>query len=72
MKCGMVCTIVPHFLYVLQNVQGGKKFRMHFMFIHTLFLTTKTNKRALWPWVAHLSPSTYIDDALACGEGDWI
>ena len=23
MKCGMACTIVPHSLYVLQNVQGA-------------------------------------------------
>ena len=28
---------------------------MHFMFIHMLFLTTKTNKRVLGPWVAHLA-----------------
>ena len=25
MKCGMACTIVPHSLYVLQNVQGADK-----------------------------------------------
>ena len=29
-------------------------------------------KRSLGPWIANLSPGTWVDDVLACGYGDTI
>ena len=61
MKCRVACTILLHSLCVLQNFQGAdirynkeKKFRRHFMFIHTLFLKTKTKKQSTYCNIAYV------------------